>query len=163
MLSICSKLTCSYELFVIARPRKSLTFMLTTNETSCINERFSEYTKITNREEEIFSGYRAMLNFIHESLHYCFILVTSQCWVTFYLVLCGLSLTKKFNFKVSIVKAIRCTISQFILILEWYTLHVSDSLSGYHQEYKTVHTASYHTGMVHSICFGQSLHPSSGV
>jgi len=55
-----------------------------------MNERFFEYMKITNGEEEIFSGYRAMLNFIHESIHYCFILVTSKCLLTFYLVFCGL-------------------------------------------------------------------------
>ena len=35
------------------------------------------------------------------------------------------------------------------LILFWdNTLHVSDGLSVHHQESKTVHTASYHTGFV---------------
>ena len=47
----------------------------------------------------------------------------------------------------SIVKPTRCTISQIYFI--WNnTLHVSDGLSVHHQESKTVHTASYHTGSV---------------
>ena len=43
---------------------------------------------------------------------------------------------------ISIVKPTRCTTSQFIL--EQYTLRVSDGLSVHHQEFKTVHAASYH-------------------
>jgi len=46
---------------------------------------------------------------------------------------------------ISIVKPTRCTnvSNYFILFLFWNDiLHVSDGLSVYHQEFKTVHTAS---------------------
>jgi len=50
--------------------------------------------------------------------------------------------------EISIVKPTRCTISQIYFLFLENSLHVSDGLSVHHQESKTVHTASYHTGSV---------------